>query len=116
MLFIFLGKVITAETYIIIISNYYYHDWVGVLSHYLKAKYCFSVLVLVFCVCVIGGAHNGMYINTSIFYRNGFCFLYYLVLVLIFTAQKERLPNRLLSSNGVSGGGGGGVVAVGNVG
>jgi len=89
---------------------------VGVLSHYLKAKSFFSFGFGVF-VCVIGGAHNGMYINTSIFYRNGLFFLYYLVLVLIFLLQKKKdYQMRLLSSNGVSGGGGGGVVAVGNVG
>jgi len=47
------------------------------------------------CVFVIGGAHNGMYINTSIFFVSlwGLCVylrLNYLVLVLIFVVYCKK--------------------------
>jgi len=82
------------------------------LSHYLKAKsfFCFGLGVLLLV------EHITECISTLLFFIETGCFLYYLVLVLIFLLQKKKdYQMRLLSSNGVSGDGGG-VVAVGNVG
>lgn len=82
-----LGKVITAKTYnfkFIIVSVGSLFFGLGVQLPESKVVYGFWWCLCV-CLFVIGGAHNGMYINTSIFFLVGlFLRLNYLVLVLVF--------------------------------